>query len=79
MSASFQNQRRLTLQAIAALGAVSSGFAQAQNKPETLRIGLQKSSTLTTILRTRGTLEQLLAPLNVKVTWHEFTSGLPLL
>ena len=64
---------------LAALAALSSGFAAAQAKPETLRIGLQKSSTLTTILRTRGTLEQLLAPLNVKVTWHEFTSGLPLL
>jgi sulfonate transport system substrate-binding protein len=80
MSASFQSQRRLALQAIAALGALSGGLALAQaSKPEILRIGLQKSSTLTTILRTRGTLEQLLAPLNVKVSWHEFTSGLPLL
>lgn len=67
---------------LGAIAALSSGLAAAQGKPETLqtlRIGLQKSSTLTTILRTRGTLEQLLAPLNVKVTWHEFTSGLPLL
>ncbi|HEY9208105.1 MAG TPA: aliphatic sulfonate ABC transporter substrate-binding protein [Acidovorax sp.] len=80
MSASFQSQRRLALQALAALGALSGGLALAQaSKPEILRIGLQKSSTLTTILRTRGTLEQLLAPLNVKVSWHEFTSGLPLL
>ncbi|CAN7294736.1 aliphatic sulfonate ABC transporter substrate-binding protein [Acidovorax sp. LjRoot117] len=79
MTTSFNLHRRTVLGAIAAL---SSGLAAAQGKPETLqtlRIGLQKSSTLTTILRTRGTLEQLLAPLNVKVTWHEFTSGLPLL
>ena len=76
MTLAFHTNRRFVLGALAAL---SSGLAAAQSKPETLRIGLQKSSTLTTILRTRGTLEQLLAPLNVKVSWHEFTSGLPLL
>ena len=77
MTTPFHTNRRWVLGALAAL---SSGLAAAQgSKPQTLRIGLQKSSTLTTILRTRGTLEQLLAPLNVKVSWHEFTSGLPLL
>lgn len=76
MTLPFMIRRRTVLGALAAL---ASGLAAAQSKPETLRIGLQKSSTLTTILRTRGTLEQLLAPLNVKVSWHEFTSGLPLL
>ena len=76
MTLPFLIHRRTVLGALAAL---SSGLAAAQGQPETLRIGLQKSSTLTTILRTRGTLEQLLAPLNVKVSWHEFTSGLPLL
>jgi sulfonate transport system substrate-binding protein len=76
MTLPFLIHRRTVLGALAAL---PSGLAAAQGKPETLRIGLQKSSTLTTILRTRGTLEQLLAPLNVKVSWHEFTSGLPLL
>lgn len=44
-----------------------------------LRIGLQKSSTLTILLKSRGTLEKALAPLKVDVSWHEFTSGLPLL
>jgi len=77
MTTPFQTNRRWVLGALAAL---SSGLAAAQgSKPQTLRIGLQKSSTLTTILRTRSTLEQLLAPLSVKVSWHEFTSGLPLL
>lgn len=79
MTSPFPIHRRTVLGAIAVL---SSGLARAQGKPETLqtlRIGLQKSSTLTTVLRTRGTLEQLLTPLGVKVTWHEFTSGLPLL
>jgi sulfonate transport system substrate-binding protein len=46
---------------------------------EKLRIGYQKSSTLTIWLKSRGVLEQALAPLNVAVSWHEFTSGLPLL
>ena len=45
----------------------------------TVRIGLQRSSTLTAILRANGELEKALAPLKVRVTWHEFTSGLPLL
>lgn len=79
MTSPFPIHRRTLLGAIAVL---SSGLVRAQGKPETLqtlRIGLQKSSTLTTVLRTRGTLEQLLTPLGVKVTWHEFTSGLPLL
>jgi sulfonate transport system substrate-binding protein len=53
--------------------------AAAQPAPDTLRLGYQKSSTLTVILKTNGELEKALAPLGVKVTWHEFTSGLPLL
>lgn len=73
-------RRRSLLQALAVSGVALPAWAAAQSgKPETLRIGLQKSSTLTTILRTQGSLEKQLAPLNVKVSWHEFTSGLPLL
>ena len=53
--------------------------AHAQKASETVRIGYQKSSTLLTIIKTRGTLEQLLAPQGVKISWHEFSSGLPLL
>jgi len=69
--------RRTTLGALAAL---ASGIAAAQSdKPGTVRIGYQKSSTLIVVLKTQGTLEKLLAPLGTKVTWHEFTSGLPLL
>lgn len=45
----------------------------------TLRIGYQKSSTLTLFLKSRGILEKALAPQQVSVSWHEFTSGLPLL
>ncbi len=44
-----------------------------------LRIGYQKSSTLSAVLKSNGELEKALAPLGMTVTWHEFTSGLPLL
>lgn len=51
--------------------------AQAQT-PVSLRIGYQKSSTLITILKARGSLEKALAPLGVHISWNEFASGLPL-
>jgi sulfonate transport system substrate-binding protein len=54
------------------------GAARAAD-PEKLRIGFQKSSTLMILLKSRGTLEKALAPQQVSVQWHEFTSGLPLL
>lgn len=69
-------QRRTLLGAAAALAA---GAAWAQPAPATVRIGYQKSSTLTVVLKAQGTLERRLAPLNARVSWHEFTSGLPLL
>jgi sulfonate transport system substrate-binding protein len=46
---------------------------------EQLRIGYQRSSTLIAILKANGELEKALAPLGIQVTWHEFSSGLPLL
>ena len=59
---------------------VSATSLHAQTPPsETIRIGYQKSSTLTAILKTNGELEKALAPLGVRISWHEFTSGLPLL
>ncbi|QTF10848.1 aliphatic sulfonate ABC transporter substrate-binding protein [Brenneria izadpanahii] len=45
----------------------------------TLRIGYQKSSTLLTILKSQGLLEKTLNEQGVQVSWHEFSSGLPLL
>jgi len=59
--------------------AATSVPSLAQDASNTVRIGLQRSSTLTAILRANGELEKALAPLKVKVSWHEFTSGLPLL
>lgn len=68
--------RRRTLIALLAMLPLT---ALAQNPSSTLRIGYQKSSTLLTVLKLRGQLEQDLAPLGVKISWHEFSSGLPLL
>jgi sulfonate transport system substrate-binding protein len=53
--------------------------ASAQPSPITLRLGFQRSSTLTAILKENGELERALAALSVRISWHEFTSGLPLL
>lgn len=72
--------RRSALKALATLLPVLAiAPARAQDKSATVRIGYQKSSTLITVLKTNGALEQQLAPLGVRVSWHEFTSGLPLL
>ena len=71
--------RRTALGGIAAFAAGASGPGLAQSGVSTLRIGYQKSSTLIVVLKAQGTLEHQLAPLNVKISWHEFTSGLPLL
>ena len=64
----------------AAAAIISANSADAQTPAsDTIRIGYQKSSTLTAILKTNGELEKALAPLGVRISWHEFTSGLPLL
>jgi sulfonate transport system substrate-binding protein len=60
------------------IASITSAAAQTASS-DTVRIGYQKSSTLTAILKTNGVLEKALAPLGVRVSWHEFTSGLPLL
>jgi len=71
-------RRRLMVAALAAGAATVAPSVRAADA-DTVRIGFQKSSTLMIFLKSRGTLEQALAPLKVRVTWHEFTSGLPLL
>jgi sulfonate transport system substrate-binding protein len=69
-----------SLAIIAAAAIMSASPSSAQTPAsETIRIGYQKSSTLTAILKTNGDLEKALAPLGVRISWHEFTSGLPLL
>jgi sulfonate transport system substrate-binding protein len=73
--------RTATLGIVASIAVTLSAIsAPAQTAvPEPIRIGYQKSSTLTAILKANGELEKALAPLGVRISWHEFTSGLPLL
>lgn len=61
-----------------ALGVAGSSRAWAQGATDTLRIGYQKYGTLV-LLKARGTLEQRLAPLGVKLQWLEFPAGPQLL
>ena len=75
--------RRLpTLLSAAALGllalVVAPNDVQAAES-KILRVGLQKSSTLISLLRQDGSLEKALEPLQVSVSWHEFSSGLPIM
>ena len=46
----------------------------AQATPKVIRIGYQKFNTLN-ILKGTGNLEKALAPLGIKVEWHEFLGG----
>jgi sulfonate transport system substrate-binding protein len=66
------------LSTLCVIASVTMGVASAQAADQ-IRIGYQKSSTLTAILKTNSELEKALAPLGIRVSWHEFTSGLPLL
>lgn len=68
----------LRIAALAGL-ALAAASAAGAAEPKTLRIGLQKSSTLISLLRQDGSLEKTLEPLGVTVSWHEFTSGLPIM
>ncbi len=75
MTVSFARRRAVI--ALALMLPASMAWAQNAAPQQTLRVGFQRSSTLTAILKANGELEKALAPLGVKVTWHEFTSGLP--
>ncbi|MGY2047879.1 aliphatic sulfonate ABC transporter substrate-binding protein [Methylobacterium sp. JK268] len=54
-------------------------LAAAAGEGRSLRLGYQRSSTLAALLREDGSLEAALKPLGVGVSWHEFTSGLPIM
>lgn len=79
LSSSRPGLGRRTLLGLALAGAAVAAASSPALAAETLRIGFQRSSTLITLLKTSGELEKALEPEGVTVSWHEFTSGLPLL
>jgi sulfonate transport system substrate-binding protein len=78
MADSFFAAARRAVAAVVLCMLGANAFAQSGPSSDTVRIGFQKSSTLITLLKARGTLERALAPLHVSVSWSEFASGLPL-
>ena len=76
MNFDFSNRRRFVLSGVgaAALATLPHLPSQAQTTSNrVLRIGHQKG--FLSLLKGRGTLEQRLAPLGVKLSWTEFTAG----
>ena len=75
MTFDFSNRRHFVLSGVgaAALASLPSLPAQAQTANRVLRVGHQKG--FLSLLKGRGTLEQRLAPLGVKLSWTEFTAG----
>ncbi len=74
-------KRRSVLGVLAAAVLAATPLRGAAAEPtgtKELRLGYQKYGTLV-ILKAKGTLEQRLAPLGVKVKWTEFPFGPPLL
>lgn len=69
--------RRSLLAGLAAAALVTP--LRAARAATTLRIGYQRSSTLIALLRQNGNLEKALTPLGTGLSWHEFTSGLPIM
>ena len=72
----FPFSRRSLLGLGLSLGLLAALPAQAETQ---LRIGYQKSSTLISLLKSQGTLEEAMADQDIRVSWHEFASGQPLL
>lgn len=67
--------RRTVLAGLAA----SAALSRPARAGTPLRIGYQRSSTLVALLRQDGSLEQSLSAQGVGLSWHEFTSGLPIM
>ncbi|GJE08894.1 MULTISPECIES: aliphatic sulfonate ABC transporter substrate-binding protein [Methylobacterium] len=71
--------RRSLLAGLAAPALAGALGARPVRAASILRIGYQRSSTLIALLRQDGSLEKALAPLGTGLSWHEFTSGLPIM
>lgn len=72
-------RRRLARLAALSLALLAMAAPLRAEEGGVLRIGYQRSSTLIALLRQDEGLEKALASLKVTVSWHEFTSGLPIM
>jgi sulfonate transport system substrate-binding protein len=52
------------------IGLMATSLIALPANSEEIRIGYQKSSTLTAILKTNGELEKALTPLGITVNWR---------
>lgn len=68
------SRRTFTRLGLGMTAASVAGPLWAQATPKVIRLGYQKLNTLN-ILKGTGNLEKALAPLGVKVEWHEFLGG----
>jgi sulfonate transport system substrate-binding protein len=69
--------RAISTIAVIAAAAVASATVAKARISDTIRVRYQKSSTLMAILKANGELEKALTPLGIRVSWHEFTSPVP--
>jgi sulfonate transport system substrate-binding protein len=70
--------RRWITRAVLSVSIVAAAVSASYGQQKAVRIGYQKYGKLV-LLKSKGTLEQKLAPLGYKVVWTEFPSGPPLL
>lgn len=68
------SRRGLLATGLAAAAALPLGVPAARAAAREVRISMQRSSVLFTVLKVKGTLAERLAPLGFTPTWHLFTS-----
>jgi sulfonate transport system substrate-binding protein len=68
------SRRTLLRAGLGAAAALSLGRPASSAAPREVKISMQRSSVLFTVLKVRGTLAERLAPLGFTPTWHLFTS-----
>lgn len=67
------SRRTLLRAGLGAAGVLSLGMPAVRAAPRAVKISMQRSSVLFTVLKVKGTLAERLAPLGFTPTWHLFT------
>lgn len=68
------SRRSLLRTGLGSAAAVALGAPAVHAAPRDVKISMQRSSVLFTVLKVKGTLAERLAPLGFTPTWHLFTS-----